>query len=110
MCNKNPSTRVILVAHVDDFLIHGEKVRLFRLLGDMKEMYPCGGEILGPGEYEVLQLKYLGRRVSYTVEGIEWEGYDNHTKAFNREVLPHGGNIADTPGLNAVKETEATRT
>ena len=82
----NRKTGVTLVAHVDDFLVLGDKRELQSLLKALQVEYECNGEIMGPDRDEVKQLKFLGRTVSLTKEGIEWEGDAKHVEAFLKKM------------------------
>ena len=94
----NPSTKVLIVGHVDDLLCEGPKQELIKLLKSLQEEYACGGDILGPGQGEVRELKFLGRRIGYTSEGLEWEDDDKHVKSFLEKVGLDKPKRAVTPG------------
>ena len=57
----NSKTKVTIVAHVDDFLLYGDKPELSRLLASMQKQYECSGEYVGGGAGESREVKYLGR-------------------------------------------------
>ena len=44
--------------------------------------YECTSEVLGYKKDEVKTVKFLGRRISLTDDGIEWEGDPRHAEAF----------------------------
>ena len=104
--------RLTIVAHVDDFLCQGTGNDLRELLQSLKKDFECSGEILGPNKDEVNQLKFLGRTIALTPDGIEWEGDEKHVQAFLKKMERHtaaaagrlagGGNQkkgAATPGI-----------
>ena len=64
------------------------------LLGGLKKEYECTGEILGPDPGDVQCLKILGRTITLTSEGIEWEGDAKHVAAY-LEKLKEFSSIAD---------------
>ena len=83
----------------------GLSVELRNLLESLKSEYECGGEVLGPGEGEVRELKFLGRKIRYTESGLEWEGDDKHALNFVEKLgLTQSKGVA-TPG---VKHDEST--
>ena len=66
---------MLIVAHVDDFLVLGRREELASLRDGLKsEGYDCSGDILGPDPGDVSELKFLGRTIRLTADGIEWQG------------------------------------
>ena len=80
--------------------------------------YPeCNGDFLGLGNDEKQSLKFLGRTISITAKGIEWEGVNRHAEAYLTKIEEHaaatgpspsGGRIqrgVSTPGVERDNET-----
>lgn len=78
----NPQSGMMIVAHVDDFLIYGTTQELEELLRDLQQGYECSGQILGEGVGQVQELKFLGRRINLTSSGLEWQGDPKHAREF----------------------------
>ena len=95
----NKETGVIIVAHVDDFLCHGDKDDLKNLLKSLQQECDCTGEVLGPGADEVKELKFLGRAIRWTSRGLEWEGDVKHVSMFLEKVGLTRGRPVGTPGI-----------
>ena len=83
---------MLIVAHVDDFLVLGRREELVSLRDGLKsEGYDCSGDILGPGPGDVSELKFLGRTIRLTADGIEWEADKRHATAFIEKLLQEFG-------------------
>ena len=78
----HPKRTVVIVAHVDDFLVQGTVSELRMLLSDLQRDYECTGQILGNGEGCQDVLKFLGRTIRLTPAGLEWEGDQKHAAVF----------------------------
>ena len=78
----SPATGMLIVAHVDDFLVLGSHMELQQLLKGLQKDYECTGQILGIENGDVQQLKFLGRTITLTDEGLEWEGDRKHVLAY----------------------------
>ena len=105
----NHETDVKVVAHVDDFLCLGSRVALDSLLADLRTEYECSGDILGPGVDEVKKIKLLGRTITYTPVGLEWEGDQKHCRAFVEKLglKPEDMHWVNTPGVKVDTEKVA---
>ena len=83
---------MLIVAHVDDFLVLGRREELVSLRDGLKsEGYDCSGDILGPGPGDVSELKFLGRTIRLTADGIEWEADKRHATAFIEKLIQEFG-------------------
>ena len=78
----HPGSHMMIVAHVDDFLVLGKESELRDLLKGLQKDYECDGQILGYSSNCHSELKFLGRQIRLTNEGLEWEGDPKHAKAF----------------------------
>ena len=79
----HPDLKMYVVAHVDDFLILGVRSDMDGFVkGLVDDGYECTSEILGFREDEVQSMKFLGRKILLTNEGLEWEGDARHSEAF----------------------------
>ena len=98
-----------IVAHVDDFLCLGSRAALDSLLVDIKTEYECDGDILGPGADEAKKLKFLGRTITYTSEGVEWESDQEHCEAFFQKLGVDSDKLhgVQTPGVKEDDEKAA---
>ena len=74
-------TGMIIVAHVDDFLVLGPRDGLFSLLAGLQKDYECTGIVLGCEQGDVQSFKFLSRTITLTDQGIEWEGDKKHVPA-----------------------------
>ena len=52
------------------------------LLKGLQKDHECNGQILGFGPNCHTELKFLGRTIRLTKDGLEWEGDRKHAKAF----------------------------
>ena len=68
------------------------------LLKDLQAEFECSGDTLGPEEGEVRELKFLGRTITYTADGIEWEGDAKHVEAFLQKMELAQAAFGTTPG------------
>ena len=98
----------IWTEHVD-FLCLGSRAALDSLLVGLKAEYECDGDILGPGSDEAKKLKFLGRTITYTSEGVEWEGDRKHCEAFFQKLEVDSDKLhgVQTPGVKEDDEKAA---
>ena len=68
----HPDRDLLVVAHVDDFLVSGGREELSSLRLEFKRRCNCDGDILGDGKGELSENKFLGRRLIWSEGGIEW--------------------------------------
>ena len=73
-----PSAGMLIVAHVIELLVRGNRDGIVAVLGGQQKEYECTGQILGPDPGDVLCLNFVGRTRTLTSEGIEWEGDSKH--------------------------------
>ena len=73
---------LVVVAHVDDFLVSGPHGELERLKAEIQASYDCEGDVLGDDPGDKKELSFLGRSLRHTAAGIEWEGDGKLIKAF----------------------------
>ena len=59
----HPARDLVVVAHVDDFLVCGNSEQLIALREEIKNKYDCDGDILGDGAEEAREILFLGRRL-----------------------------------------------
>ena len=97
----NPVTGSVCVAHVDDFLIVGERGELDKIYGGLKKKYEMKGEYFGPNPGEAKEVKFLGRTLRWTNEGIEVEGNRRHVEEIVSELGLSKGKPVTTPSSNA---------
>ena len=105
----NLTTGVLIVGHVDDFFCQGSKAELVRLLQSLQEEYECGGELLGPDIDEARVIILLGRKISYTNDGLEWEGDDKHARSFVEKLGLSKSKVVVTPGVKRDEVGEERR-
>jgi hypothetical protein len=59
-CYANPTSGVLIVAHVDDFLVYGGGAELRNLIKDLQRDFEVNGQILGPdteaGEVDTIRF------------------------------------------------------
>ena len=100
----------MVVAHVDDFLVCGCRDELISLKAEIKGRYDCDGEMLGDEDGDSLEISFLGRRLLWKNDGIEWLGDVKHVKAFlERSGLDESRPVApvDTPGVKHERDPDA---
>ena len=108
---------VLIVAHVDDFLVLGRRSDLISLRdGLADEEHEGTGAILGHDECDVLELQFLGRTIRLTDEGLEWSGDDKHPKAYLQKLVAESGpegaeklsdmGMVRTPGVKRDESSE----
>ena len=93
---------LVVVAHVDDFLVSGPHGELERLKAEIQAFYDCEGDILGDDPGDKKELSFLGRSLRHTAAGIEWEGDSKLIKAFlERAGVNEAAEIGavDSPGV-----------
>ena len=65
----HPETSMVIVAHVDDFLVLGTKAQLMELIASLQTEYECSGQILGYDPDCAPELKFLGTHYYIIVGG-----------------------------------------
>ena len=105
----NLKSDITIVAHVDVLFRLGSRRCLEDSLTSLRGEYECSGDILGPADDEVKVLKFLGRTISYTAAGLEWEGDKKHCAAFFEKlsVDPKTLSGVATPGVKVDNEKAA---
>ena len=84
----NKANGMLIVAHVDDFLVLGRRADLVDLRGALQQNgYECTGSVLGNGPEDASELKFLGRMISLREDGVEWRGDDKHVTAYLEKLL-----------------------
>ena len=96
----NASTGIYIVAHVDDFLCYGSKVGLRQLLKSLQSEFECDGVLLGPGRDEQQEITFIGRRLRWTPQGLEWESNVKHADSFVEKLGLSSGKPVETPGVS----------
>ena len=65
--------------HGDDFTFAGTESELRKIEANMHEWYDVKVRgILGSGKRDVQEIEILGRNLTWTEEGLEYEGSDKH--------------------------------
>ena len=78
----HPKTQVRVVVHGDDFTFAGTESELKKIEAKMHEWYDVKVRgILGSGKHDVHEIEILGRNLTWTEEGLEYEGSDKHRRA-----------------------------
>ena len=78
----HPKTQVRVVVHGDDFTFAGTESELKRIQAKMHEWYDVKVRgVLGSGKRDVHEIEILGRNLTWTEEGLEYEGSDKHRQA-----------------------------
>ena len=68
--------------HGDDFTFAGTESELKRIQAKMHEWYDVKVRgVLGSGKRDVHEIEILGRNLTWTEEGLEYEGSDKHRQA-----------------------------
>ena len=111
-----------VVTHVDDFLCGGDGRQLRWLRKELEKEFELKHEVLGPDPGEVREGKFLGRRIRWTDEGIEYECDPSHAEVLIKEWDMEESKAVGTPGVAEEKvvdedkmedqelgKTEATR-
>ena len=106
----HPGRDLVVVAHVDDFLVCGSRKELITLRTEIKDCYDCDGDILGDDSDDQSEITFLGRRLVWTSDGIEWLGDCKLVQGFLEragfdEARP--GASVETPGVKHDKDPEA---
>ena len=78
----HPKTQVRVVVHGDNFTFAGTESELKRIQAKMHEWYDVKVRgVLGSGKRDVHEIEILGRNLTWTEEGLEYEGSDKHRQA-----------------------------
>ena len=68
--------------HGDDFTLDGTESELWKILAEMHEWYDIKVRgILGSGKRDVHEIEVLGRKLTWTEEGLEYQGSDKQRRA-----------------------------
>ena len=77
----HPKTQVRVVVNGDDFTFAGTESELWKIEAKMHEWYDVKVRgILGSGKRDVHEMETLGRNLTWTEEGLEYEGSDKHRR------------------------------
>lgn len=83
----NKTTKVRVVVHGDDFTMSGEREELEEMRGKMQKWYEIKDRgIMGSGLNEIRKVTILGRTVTWTAEGIEYEADEKHRKTLMKNA------------------------
>ena len=78
----HPKTQVRVVVHSDDFTFAGTESELRKIEAKMHEWHDVKVRgILGSGKWDVHEIEISGRNLTWTEEGLEYEGSDMHRRA-----------------------------
>ena len=75
-----------LILHVDDLLVAGDRDDLMWLRETLNGYFENRAEILGDGEGEIGEIKYLNRRIKWAADGISYEHDPAHVKNILSEM------------------------
>ena len=79
----HPKPQVRVVVHGDDFTFAGTEPELKKIRAKMCEWYDVQVRgVLGSGKRDVREIEILGRKLTWTEEGLEYECSDKHRPAF----------------------------
>ena len=106
----HPATGMLIVAHVDDFLVLGTKPELKGFLVGLQKDFECTGDILGYDDSDVQVLKFLGRTITLTKDGLEWEGDKKHVPQFLAKLKEDFGNIEQSKEMKGAKTPGVKKT
>ena len=83
----NKTAKVRVVVHGDDFTMSGEREELEEMRGKMQKWYEIKDRgIMGSGFNEIRRVTILGRTVTWTAEGIEYEADEKHRKTMMKNT------------------------
>ena len=95
-----------MVAHVDDFLISGTLSNVQWFWRELSKKYELKGKVMGCGfESEGV---YLGRRITWKADCLEWEGDQKHAKSLLLEWDLNDCQSVVTPCEKDVKDAEGS--
>jgi hypothetical protein len=102
----HPVRDLSLVVHGDDFTFCGVDEDLRWIKGLMESWFEIKMRgVLGPGEGEVRQITLLGRLITWTSEGIEYEADPKHRQMV-LDYFGLGEGSKEVVGVNGEKEEE----
>ena len=79
----HPKPQVRVVVHGDDFTFAGTEPEWKKIRAKMCEWYDVQVRgVLGSGKRDVREIEILGRNLTWTEEGLEYECSDKHRQAF----------------------------
>ena len=102
----NPHHRLRVVTHVDDFICSGDVKELRWLRDELAKEFDLTHEILGPGQDETREIKFLGRTIKWTSGGLEYSGDKNHSKTLLEEWGMTDCKTVVTPGVAEEKTSK----
>ena len=95
----HPKTQVRVVVHGDDVTFAGTELGLWTIEAKMHEWYDVKVRgILGSGKRDEHEIEILGRNLTWTEEGLEYEGSDKH----RQELLEGLGLNEESKAVNSV--------
>ena len=93
-----------VITHVDDFLCCGDGKSLRWLRESLATEFDMTGDILGPGEDEKREIRYLKRTIWWKQEGLSYAASDEYVQKALRDWEMEGCKSVTTPGT---KEEES---
>ena len=78
MLYRHRSRDLLVVVHVDDFLVCGVKQDLVWFRDALKRSYEIKSAILGNGKDESTEIGYLKRSIKINTGGLTYEGDSKH--------------------------------
>ena len=80
---------IIMVTHVDDFLVAGPPEELEWVRGKLREHFEVNGQMIGERDSKncsiVKQVKFLGRTIRREADGFTWEADTKHVRILLEE-------------------------
>ena len=109
----HPKTQVRVVVHGDDFTFAGTESDLKKIQAKICECYDVKVRgVLGSGKRDVHEIEISGRKLTWTEEGLEYEGRDKHRQAsleglrLNEESKAVNNAAMKPEEINQEEETE----
>ena len=98
-CNfVHESKDIKLTCHGDDFVIIATEEAIHWLIKEMEKVYELKSTILGPEERNKRELRIPNRTVSWTKEGMQYEGDQRHAEVMIQELGLENQKPLSTPG------------
>ena len=90
---------VLVVAHVDDFLLCGERSQLEWVYGKLSETWELKRAVLGPGADESREITFLGRTITWSERGLLYSPSPKHVERLLERYDMSGSRAVVSPGV-----------
>ena len=97
-CFHHSRMPVALLVHGDDFVAAGRREGIQHLSRTLREHYELKEKTLGPGKEEELEIRILGRILTWTTEGLILEADPGHRELIVEQLGLSGAKSVSTPG------------